>query len=685
MESDMNKVIETLENGMKKHTSISVSFRKELLSFVKKNITEVQVVANKFKFDVTFFELFSKQLEKDSDGKIIDEKNYYKHFNRLRKFKLIHQRSSSFARSLALKSINPNHHSLLIDDFTKLDDFIATREKIIFLMNSKNDYSLHYFYIYLRIFALETLPKKELEDFRVKNIIPLAKNKTIQYIEQAQNFLQHSACSYKIYIYDTEVVNILQTIFHNETEKIFRDIDKFETFWLEFKKKYFPSLRMQTLKYLNRNYYILHTSLLYVTIFQKIVPTVPITISEIDKLFPGKVPNEFLINEQFLIDTITAKKNIEQDEIDIIQKNKFDEDRVSGLSIQEFDNLMHFMHSKNNFLDKKLVISIISEFNLYLAIDSSKHANMIIEYFQYIFELHLKNKLRASTIRGYIWTLNKHVLKSFIDLDDIQPYELNNLQYRLSSGKYKKSSNRTILKVLNRFFKYHNKSKLGTTHLLNYPKSFIFEDELDEILNSIDNKTQLEHKRIGKHDKLYMLQKQVVVLFAYYGNGRKNEIRTRLTSDIHVFENEIYLDINNEGLKKQKLKLKSNSAKRRIKITMNQKHMNIIKEWYGLRMKLTKRSKFLFLARSTTGGFLNTSIEETVFDVLNRIIKDVTKRYCTFHSLRHSCSTNTISNYLIIGDINPYLLLEHAIEMGHSIPDITLSSYVHADFIRLMK
>ena len=681
----MQDIIQNLEEGMKKHSSIDAAFRKEIISFLQKNCAELQIVSNKFKFDIHFFELFTQNIEKNSNEKIVDENRYYKNFNRLKKFNLIHQKSaSSFTKSLSLKSINPTHTSLLVDNFQNLDLFMTQRELVLERINNRDNDSIFYLYIYLRIFALQPLEQSMLKNFSLQNIIILRDNVSVQFIESAGGPFQKSE-AYNLYIFDSEISPFVQELYTNVDELMFDDIQKFEDFFLKFKKENLEKMHTTKIKYLNRNYYIFNSTPLYVTAYANLVPTVKLTLSELNKLFPDKIEKHLLEKEKKYIETVFSKNKIEEDEDDAIEVTEYFEDKISGFTIQELDELMLFMRDKSNMLNKKQIKHILKEIELYLKLDSSPHAQMFLDYVRYLLELHLAKKLRASTVRGYIWTLNKHILKNIMDLNDIQPHEIDNFNNKLHSGRYQLSSMRSIIKTVNRFFKFHAKKGLSfNTIALYYPKSMLFFDEFQKVLNEIEESERKKVARLGKHDKLMLLQKQVMVILAYYTGMRKNELRTRLLADLHIFDDELYIDVNNKGLRKQKLKLKRPSSKRRIKFSTDEASMIIIKEWYQLRTDLSKKSNYLFLKRSSTGTFLNEVIEEEIFDEFNKIIKDVTQRYCTFHSLRHSFGTNQFKDF-INGSKHPYALLEHSMQMGHETPEITLKSYFHADLLRVIK
>jgi integrase len=168
------------------------------------------------------------------------------------------------------------------------------------------------------------------------------------------------------------------------------------------------------------------------------------------------------------------------------------------------------------------------------------------------------------------------------------------------------------------------------------------------------------------------------VLLGFYCGVRLKEVSTLLLKDIYLYGNSLHLDINSKGIKKTGFKLKTISSKRRIDVAIeNPQHLKIITEFLEMRSKLDKKSNFLFLELSEYNGFLNKSINVSSFEYINEIIQSVTKRYCTYHSLRHSFATYQCQRFFPKGSSYPYELLELSDKIGHRTPDTTVQSYVH--------
>ena len=679
----MSEVLEQLVIGMKKHSSIDAKFRKELELFINQNLTSIKVIAKKFKFDVEFYRLFINQVLKDQPGSAVDENRYYKNFKRLKKFQLIHKTSAySFSKSLSLISINPNHTSLLTFEFSKLDLFVQNREKLIRKIALNDKFVLYYLYIYLRCYTINPLSKRELESILQENVIRLKENLVIQYFDTKKVLGLDSL--YHLYVYDSIASNIFNKLSLNKGS-LFADIEKYEKQFLKYKKTILEDINIQQLKYINRNYYIFKKSPLFVSIYSGMHQTVSLTISELDQLFPNKISIDLLNKEKEIKKRAIEKNYIEKDEDDVINVNKIPEDLISGVDISEIDELADFLKSNYNTFTFKEIHKVIAGIQSYLKVmDNSMHAKLFFEYIIYLLHFVANKKLRASTVRGYIYTLNKHILKPIEDLNHIQQHEIDSIKNRLTSGRYEPSSVKNISRIINHFLQYHKKQGIDIDILgSSYPKSMIFHDEYDKILLQIQE--QYKGMRLSKNVKFEMLQQLVLVILAFYSGMRKNELRTRELCDIHVYkaENTIFIDVNNHGLRKQKLKLKTNSSKRRVEVKLDQESMNIFSQWYSLRQNMKKRTQYLFLERSSTGRFLNKVIPESTFDMFNTIIKSVTKRHCTFHSLRHSYATYRLANILKESK-QPYSLIELAMELGHVTPEESLRSYSHAYILLLI-
>jgi len=171
-------ITEKLEGTSKNHKSLSRSFIKELIIFIKSNIDDITVVRNLFKLDTNFYRKFCAGLEKNDDNTIITDNLYYKNFARLIKFGLIHKTSSNFPKGLSLISINPNSEFLLTEKYKYLDLYVQEKQKLIKKMIVS--FELEDLYIYLRFFTERKIPKKYLSLISFDDMIVIANDLVIQ-------------------------------------------------------------------------------------------------------------------------------------------------------------------------------------------------------------------------------------------------------------------------------------------------------------------------------------------------------------------------------------------------------------------------------------------------------------------------------------------------------------------------
>ena len=175
-----------------------------------------------------------------------------------------------------------------------------------------------------------------------------------------------------------------------------------------------------------------------------------------------------------------------------------------------------------------------------------------------------------------------------------------------------------------------------------------------------------------------------MLLIAFYSGVRKNELRTRQLKDLYFIDNKIYIDVNSIGMRNLGLHLKTKNSLRRVEmIIVDINHLSLLKEWWNLRQKFNIKSKYLFL-QNEGKNIYSKVINEDIFSEYNKIIKRVTKRYATFHSLRHSFATYRFQYMINTQADKPYSFMELCIEMGHQTPDITANNYIHYELLNLL-
>lgn len=683
------KVYPELERSIRKHPSISAHFRTLLLAVLINSNTSVPIVSGKFKLNTAFLRLFInlafKQIQAKSDAELIKhEKAFYKEFKRLKKFGLVHKNSITFyPRSLSLISINPNHISLLSKSFHKintLDTAIKSFEKHCNKGTNSSEYQL---YLYLRLFHIIPFSSAQLQKITWGDIIKTTNGKHLLIIYH-EGFLYNASKPYKIILLDQQASKLIQRLKNSQEidNLLFTNVVRLEE---NMKKNRMNSsikdLSISEIRQLNKIRYMYQTSPLNLTVRTGVVTSVPISLAEIESLLPGSVRPELMIEERKRIESSTARlQQVDENDEESWQFITFD--------IYDMDDLIKLLRHPDNIPPKGFVQDAMFELRQAFKVSKSNHLKMISQYLLYLINLLDNNKIRLSTLKGYVWLLNKHLFRMIEDFENIKQHEVMRISERLDSFEYKKNSASKIRSQINRFFRYFKKNDIVIDIAgAFYPKSIVFEFEIDAIIYEIeeDYKKRMGFKKIGKHHRHYIDQMQVLVLLGFYCGVRLNEARTLQLRDIYFYGNELHLDINSKGIKKAGLRLKTVNAKRRIDVVIEKKeHMEKIKKWMSVRDKLEKRSKFAFLELSKHNGFVNSVLEEDVFQHINSVIKLITKRYCSYHSLRHSFVTYQCRQYFLSGDTYPYSFMELSQMAGHQTPDITIQSYLHGNILFIL-
>ncbi len=305
---------------------------------------------------------------------------------------------------------------------------------------------------------------------------------------------------------------------------------------------------------------------------------------------------------------------------------------------------------------------------------------LIAKYILYLLDRYEKKaKMAASTVKNYIGLLNKHLFSKVEDLSNVQTHELNEILSELERLSYKQKSIRKTRALISTFFTLSNSDhKLNSINLSSYPKSLIYDHELDEVLSYIENSTMNQVQRQGIRYRFGILQMEALVLIGFYTGLRKSELRSRLLSDLYIYGNKLCTDVNKKGLKKLDLRLKTSNAKRRVCTEiLNETHMDIIKDFLEIRKRISNKSPFLFLRISENNTIRSKAVDESVFDDITMVLQSLTGRYVSFHSLRHSYATYEVKKILDNVDSDPYALINLSVRMGHESPETTLKVYTH--------
>lgn len=675
--NNINLLVENLANAMQQK-KLPKTLRDMVLQTLNKHPDTITIKAKKLFLTKDFYESHIKMHNLDSDNY---KKNslQYNFFLKLKKYALVHPRSSYYSKKLSLISINPNPAFIYKVRLSDVDIFLDAKEG---LYHPEENTIEQQAYNDLRLFQATPLSAKEILKIDGQKIIFLDDETALLYFKN-QSFMASSTLSY--YLIRVSGKSLIE-FFKLQKEK---NIDHpfiggiHEEVFQIFKENNFGKLHISYIKMIGQNTHIYNSAPVHTVLNTSRNIMSKLNISEIDHLYPGKVPSHLLESENTHIEKSLKRPSI--DDID-------EESEPSLFSLQEFEQLETLrkipLHEKT--LSRKQIPKVITELEAYLTSqDCSKHHQYIVEYILFLIErTENKHEIRLSTFKGYLGLLDKHLFQKVSNLENIQQHELQNIFDNLYRLQYKQKSIRKIRGLISGFFSYHSKThNINLMDLSTYPKSLVFADEIDSILERIEVEEREKHTRLGNRSRFIILQRQALILLAFYTGARKNELRSRLLSDLFYAEGEskFFLDINTDGMKKVKLQLKTSNAKRRISFQIdNLSHLKIIIKFLKYRKKIKNKSPYLFLHIKKESNQIKSKVmKESIFDELTTIIQSTTKRYASFHSLRHSYASYEALKILNSPVTNIYSFIDLSTKMGHESPEITFKIYVHATLILL--
>ena len=666
----------SLESKLKKNKSLRADQKKVFLkSLSSEREGTLKVVAGKVVLSPEYYVHFIMNYASDTK----ERKRWYAFFAKLKKLSYIHKRSSYFPKDFSLITMNPNLPSLYNTSLSYVNSYIHARKSLYVdiefkSLNDKNALA----YIDLRLYQMTTLYESELKRVRSQDIMILDDRTAILYIEdnlQLFNDIPHYRLST---VTGETLLSILKQNIDSGTEYPFSDITLEDSF-LKYRKKHYEKLSISDIKLTGKNIALRKSSPLDVLLSSNGNILSMLTLSELNVMHPDVVPSHLFETEIERVLNAMSRPEVDDESGEseggtfrLVDRNKF------------FD----LLRTKTPSEFRKKVPSAKHELDTFLASEEcSDHGRLIVLYILYLLErVDGKSKIEISTFKGYIGLLNKHLFNKVEDLSKVQTHELNQIISNLTKMQYKHKSITKIQAQIQSFFALHNqKHKINKINIASYPKSLIFKNELDDIIDNVSKNATAEKTKKGSRVKFKMLQMQSLVLIAFYTGLRKSELRSRLCKDIYVYGNKIYVDVNNNGMKRLNLKLKTSNAKRRVcTVISNDKHLKIITDFLSARMQVKNKSPYLFLEVKDDYTIKSKPILESSIDTITDILQGFTGRYVTFHSFRHSYATYEVEKILNDSSkVDPYKLIDLSVRMGHESPEITLKVYTHASVLDL--
>lgn len=655
----------------------------QLINNTKSNNLEIsnkKIILNyKFMLDLAKKDLFKKQ-------------SFMAHnlTKKLVKHKLISRKSILYPKNIKFFSTNPLSKCFLNANMKTVDLFINIFNKFLLDYTLPDDVKL---YIYLRLFYIKKLSKKEILLIDENSLIEVPNNSFLVIHEKIMN--EDAYIPMKILFADENIKNI-----YNNFKKTKAEIFNKELVNYEYQLQKF--LKINNLTYnetrisLEFVYQIKNTPLKLN--LQKKTRYPKITLHEIDYIYPSSISKTLLEIE---------KKNIEK----YFNTNKVDEeqeyldtnDTVNEYiknDLKEYDFLKTVLNfptddkNKYDFLEYWYDLLKDSKSDFEIINNISKYILFILKKADDREDKKIGRKsIKMSTARDYLSTTFKYAFNYIIAEGEINSKTISSINDNLLyNEKLTTKTISTYKRVINLFLlKFTNFNSLNKINsIVDVRRSIVFKNEFKNFVDSIYN-ADLEKYKLTKNSKTKSLMRSVFLILLYYSGLRKTELRTRLVIDIKRIgsSNEFTIDVNSEGFKEaaassreSELKMKTLNAKRRVRFSItNKKHQEMVIKYLNWIEK--HKYKFLFPLISEKNLILKKDVcKDSFFSELSLLLQKHTKRYTPLHSLRHTFATKYFLENIKLKNFQD-IMYELANIMGHSDPETTIYNYIHFDLLNL--
>ena len=645
-----------------------------------------------------------------TDSSLIKLKNnsnqIYNFFEHLKNYNFIHEDSDCFPIKQPMSKINKYHnflaknHFYLIDEITEFINYIHKELSIINLELS----------IFISLVYFE---EHNWNEFAIENSFKndLFWNETIGYQSIISDALQDGFKNIKIY--KIKITSFL--LLKNKKEKLFstKYTDLFESarkiIHLFFKKDISLNNIRKALIFNN----IMDENPLITACKYKKTSTIPISLSELSYLGIG-VPTHLSIIEINNLKIIQKKvknkwiKEMDDYSDETYLETEFDYNfKIAPLFFFiENKRRVHFLKKKQRDLKLNQIQTVKNNMLKKVADEKDKTTILVIRYIISLLNRiyvgkKIADKIGIQTFTQYINILKNHLFLHFSDYESIDENKFYFILGTLKNGGISKNTFLKLKYLIVNFFNFHNKifSKYEF-HLKYMFKSIVFEKEIDLILLKIEETIkQIAKQNSHRYSKIYkeiVEEYQAFIILGFYSGLRLNEIRTRMHSDLYNEPHYIYnssikknvfsIDINLKGLKLDKNahkinSFKSSNAKRRVIFHIRNNNHAIIFQNF-IENSYIKNKKYLFKDFDVKNKKrFTTVLKLSKLNFLNNIILQVTNRYSTLHSMRHSYVTYWLLYRIKENKTFNDALLNLSLEVGHVTPTITMQNYMHYSLI----
>jgi len=634
-------------------------------------------------FNYQFIQILSKRNEFKKNSIIA-----YNLTKKLKKSKLISSKSIMYPKNIKFFSTNPLDSSFLYSNLSIVDQVAKVFET--FVQDNLMDKNIK-LYIYLRVFFIKTIAIDRTRFINNNSYVKLDNDNSILILVDTKNIYTKMYRPIDVIFLDNNLKILCSDLINSNKLCLGGSIKNYEIQLNNFLKD--NRLTLMQVRNSMAFIYQLKNSPLKLTILNRTIYP-KITLKELDYLFPGTIQKLFLdiesINQAIYFSKISNK-----DEDEILDENdkinnyiakdieKYDDLKTTLTLPKDLKRIDKYFDKNYKFIsqDKYILDPLLSSFCKYLEFIMKK-ADKREKLF---------NNIKISTMKDYFSIAFNYAFNFIVaegELNDQTIIYINdNITHNQNlTIKTQKKYKRVVNFFLRSFTQYNTLEKINVA--LDVRRTIVFQEELNDFVNIIIEEDKIKFHST-KNMKIKSHIRAVFVLLSYYTGLRKTELRTRMLNDIYMLDEETFvIDVNTKGFRETmkstgetELKLKTSNARRRVKFKISDKnHLQIVKS----HLHFLEKRQFKFLFPSFSNKSLNLLKKHVISDSfisdLSKILQSVTNRYTPLHSLRHTFATNYFIENIIKN--NQYIIYELANLLGHSDPSVTISNYLHLDFLK---
>jgi len=590
-----------------------------------------------------------------------------------------------------------------IIEFYKKKGIISNRimdlrdELLAAIQDTSNENHELYLFYYMRVFSIKNYSEEVFENFYRSNIYNLDGTVTLIYT------LKHSDkySSVEVVYFDQELNDALKKGFFNQSENVFEKIDHYfekpflhyEKHLNKFLKDMYTRITCNDLTYYSKPYFKNLIKQAIELDYQLDYTPVHHTLQK-ETLYPHT-------NYLELITLFPKITNKEYQNIEIENREKqrqhaiIKEDEIEQISIEDYLKLDLSAYNEFKKFKQYSKVTNKKEHDAYIArldkfILKYKDTFKFPKIFYYVKNIVLSSrfnkesdeKLAVSTVYNKLCILFVHcfniiIQEGRIDLD-VQELIKNKIENIIKYDTKKK-----YYTIINPFLDLYGCAiNYKSSKNIRYARrSLVFKKELDELYDVLI-KTDEEYYNIdsGQEEKNKFISHQrfVFCMLLYYSGLRESEMWSRTIKDIYLDGNIIIIDINQNNLIKS---FKTYSAKRRVEFTIDDiKYFTILKEY--LQFLEHEDYRYLYPMVNKNKKIAKEDVQDLYFFIkCGNILKDITGRYVSLHSFRHTYVTKTIRALIQENKKGKNDFYNIVNMTGHLGPEVTLRYYSHIDYI----